>query len=375
MAFTVDVSYNMNILQLGASFHQSLFILSCSKSDSLNSIITLDNRPNNYGHSFSSRSIDHSITDSRAVYFHAQSAKAHLSAYGSDIAMLTLTEITICPLTRSLRALCIKSEARPLLQKIWPKYQPRIITHEMGLLDLEYLRSDKIVVKPNISSGSKGVSICQKDSLTQNILNMASAHSLDGKLVVEEYIPNDGNKYFCEGIMCNSRLYIAVGKSTSLDNSLIWDGSILFTKSNCYSFCGLKYARLIEKLSDSINELLRHLGLDSFAYLPFNIDFFVKGKDIFIIEFAPRPGGNFLHLYLEYLYDIDYAETFIQALGNNVDLPINGSPYLKPGNTPLCIQISTNPKTTEIPEAIFQYPSADMPASTSHLTVSYGTNI
>jgi hypothetical protein len=285
--------------------------------------------------------------------------------------MLSITQISSCPLTRSLKSLCTKSEARPLLQRLWPDHQPRMLSHLQHPIYLDYLRSDKIVVKPNISSGSKGVSICSKDCLTQDILNLASTQSLDGQLVIEEYIPNDGNKYFCEGLKCDSNLYLAFGLSTSLNNDLLWDGSTLFTHVNCTRICGMEYNLLLSKLTRIIGRLIEHLGLQNLSYLPFNIDFFIHDADLYVIEFAPRPGGNFLHLYLEYLYDINYAETFISSFLHNTPLPAYGSPYLKPSRIPISIQIHTQPTPFIAPEQLFRYPLSTMPATESCLIVSH----
>ena len=81
----------MKIIQLGAAFHQSLFIQDCI--DLGYEVTTIDNRPCNYGHNISTNSINRSITDAEEIMDCINFEEDIVSAYGSDIAMLTWAKL------------------------------------------------------------------------------------------------------------------------------------------------------------------------------------------------------------------------------------------------------------------------------------------
>lgn len=358
----------MEVLQLGASFQQSLFIWDCMTYG--HNVHTLDNRPENYGHKISKESINISTTDVDTIRGIITSQDYIISAYGSDISMLTLIDLGDSPLLKALRSLCLKTSARRLFRKIWGSKQPRLITQK-DYQDGIRLDSDIVVVKPNLSSGSKGVTVIPVHSLDMNLVNDVAAISLDAEAIIEEYMPNDGNKYFCEGIKCKNDLMIVFGLSTSSNSNLLWDGSILFTESNCYDFTGLDYVCIRNQLEEKILELLSTLEVSSIQFLSFNIDFFINSNNIVLIEFAPRPGGNFLPLYLEYVYNINYAETVLQSTLADGIIVAGSTHFMRVSSKQaLRINISNSISALNASHSLLVFPLPEMPASSNQLVVS-----
>ena len=304
----------MKIIQLGAAFHQSLFIQDCI--DLGYEVTTIDNRPCNYGHNISTNSINRSITDAEEIMDCINSEEDIVSAYGSDIAMLTWAKLNN---KQNLGILCKKYTARSFLKKCFFNKKSHIQPECYLIENLEELlqkldSEEKVVIKPNISSGSKGVAIIEGKTKAKECYHEAKNYSLDNKVVVEEYVQNNGKKYFCEGLKIKSKVLFAFGLSTSSSKDLKLDGSILFTKGNCKTYTGQEYLEVYKKLEESLRTIFDKLLLRKSDSIAFNVDFYLEEEKIFIIECAPRPGGNFLSLHLEYIYNIDYCKSYLSIV-------------------------------------------------------------
>jgi hypothetical protein len=291
----------MKILQLGGAFHQSFFVEELAANNYF--VECLDNLPNNPGHSYAEKS---SITDIKKIKEILTQDNYIISSYGSDLAELSRNKLVED--NGSHINLLMKYSARLFLQKVLgKKNQPNIKIAELNTT----LSNKSYVVKPNISSGSKNVSIVKSGLNVKEAIKSAQSISLDGLAVIEDYIENDGNKYYCEGIIVNNEIKIVFGCSKSSKNNLIWDGSIQIRKQNICLYNSISYEFIENFLKDCVSKIALEINKSSFA---FNIDFFIRDKEIFIIEFAPRPGGNLLPAVLEHTFGINYSLTYFSIL-------------------------------------------------------------
>lgn len=194
----------MRVLQLGGAFHQSFFIDELSLNNY--HVECLDNIPNNPGHNYAKLSHNISITDIKNIKKVVKKQKFIISSYGSDIAELTRNMIG--GENGKQIKLLKKLSARKLLKKVYAdQKQPKI---KIANLDKQY-NEKYLVIKPNISSGSKGISLISSRKEIEKAIKKAKDCSLDGIAIIEEYINNDGNKYYCEGLLINKKVYLVIG--------------------------------------------------------------------------------------------------------------------------------------------------------------------
>tara|TARA_B100000886_G_scaffold340156_2_gene308195 strand:+ start:565 stop:1647 length:1083 start_codon:yes stop_codon:yes gene_type:complete len=323
------------ILQLGGSFHQSFFIEELIKNDY--HVDCLDNVPDNPGHYYAKNSYNISITDIDKIKKIITNENYIISSYGSDIAEIS-RNILLGETGNHLK-LFEKHSARMFLKKVF-------INQRQPDIKIADFKEDKLknscVIKPNISSGSKGVFIINSSNKIRNAINIARNISKDGVAILEEYINNDGNKYYCEGLIINNNILLVYGCSKSSTQSLTWDGSSQITENNISLYTNMSYKEIFNLLKVCIMKLSKAISKDSFA---FNIDFFINGKEIVIIEFATRPGGNLLPLVLEHSYNINYSLTYLSILKGNPKIIYRKIPFL-PIVTQKAINISISANKT-----------------------------
>jgi len=272
----------LEIYQLGGSVHQVPFI---KYVKSYHQVITIDNRPFNPGHNLSDKYINISILDqSLKDYFSKNNYK--ISSFGSDLAERIRLEII--------------NKKKSTRYKLTSKIDSRKIIMELSeKIDLPYLKNcsindlekKPIVIKPNISSGSKGVSIITKynKKLLSEKIELAKRYSIDGRFQVEECFEGDLTKYYAESYSFADADPIFIwGKSLQRKGTLINDGSIQMGDS-------FDNSEISRHLKNYIKELTNKIGI---KFVPLNIDFFIKKNKIVVIESTPRPGGNCLSLIL-----------------------------------------------------------------------------
>ena len=198
----------MKIIQLGGAFHQSFFIEEIKKFGYI--VYCLDNVPYNPGHFYADNSFNISTTNIKEIKKIISKDKFILSSFGSDLG--ERTRIILTEGDSPKLKLFTKHDSRKLLKKTFQNQnQPNI-----KFASLTEQKSERtLVVKPNISSGSKGVSIIAPNNELFGAIKEAQKISLDNKAVIEEYVINDGKKYYCEGLVINKEIFLVIGFSTS----------------------------------------------------------------------------------------------------------------------------------------------------------------
>ena len=142
-----------------------------------------------------------------------------------------------------------------------------------------------LMVKPADSSGSKGVSKILRIAELENAYNEAVSFSRSGKVIIEEYIERDGYQIDMDCLMV--------------------DGEILFFEPMDqhhdpiapFSPIGISMPSTMEKSRalQAKKECERFLKLMNMQFGLFNIEYiYDKSGRLFILEVAPRAGGNLI---------------------------------------------------------------------------------
>lgn len=180
---------------------------------------------------------------------------------------------------------------------------------------IKTLNTNKVVIKPVDSSGSKGVSICYKFNLTKKLLKKSFDFSKVGEIIIEEYI--DGIEYAVESVCISGNVFpIIITQKGKLENSNGTVANILFT----YEFSQIEYKKII-KLLDEAHRLLGYT--DGVCHTELIKD---KKGEFWIIETAGRGAGfGVSEIFIKSVTGYDYLENSINF---NLGLKILEPPKL-----------------------------------------------
>lgn len=339
---------------MGGAVHQANFLAYLQQNCSQLDLICLDPFHENPGHIFADRSIYSSYTNLGSYVF--SHSNTLISTFGSDNAEYIYLTSSFGEhiIDRDIRLqLLTKSSSRALFSQIIPQnsvsWHEKIESTDHFFESFSNHRSQKIVVKPNISSGSKGVFIVDSDddfNLYRKKLNDSFGISMDNSIHVEPYVPNSGIKYYCEGIYSKGKLYIILGQSIMGGaEGLTPIGSVYLAQLSpemITSDTPPLYANLLKCLKEFFS---KSLISDTF----FNCDFFETfDNNVHLIELSPRPGGNFLPVVFGYIWDINFFDYYYQYL---ITRSIRNIPSTSFSQNPISILVSMN--CSELPSQYF----------------------
>lgn len=162
---------------------------------------------------------------------------------------------------------------------------------------------DMFVVKPDESSGSRGISVFTDETKIGNILRAAEEASRNGKAIIEEYIPLPSHS------VIEGEIFLDHGE-------IIWDGFFQTIRSKSAPMLPMTYVfplRETEEKIDSVKEVLtrvfQSLGIIHGEY---NVElFFTKDRKPFVIEINPRQGGYELPRLVYEHSGIDYYRLLV----------------------------------------------------------------
>ena len=274
--------------------------------------ISIDNIKKNPGHEICNKTFNISTTDKEKVLKIAEDNEiSGIVSFGSDVGLKTqafVAEKMRLPglSQKSAEIFSNKMLFRKVLvdNKITSiKYDSYNKTNLSKSLILEKYNFP-FIVKPVDSSGSKGVHIVRNKNSLKYCLDQAFCFSRSGQIIVEEFIEKKGDQICGDGYILNGKI------------SFIGLGNGLFHKSNNpVPFAEIFPDRLsaIKKLEiiKMSEEILNFIGYGTGV---FNIDCFLdKSGKPFIVEIAPRAGGNFLSKAIQYTYGVNIAEICVES--------------------------------------------------------------
>lgn len=284
-------------------------------------VITTDNVPTNPGHALADACYNVDTTNLQGVLEIAQREKVDgVISPCTDVSVPTAAYISekmglAGPPYESAKILCDKGAFRDfLIDNGLPSPKSHRVTAGSEL-PVEISTERKWVIKPDKSSGSKGIFVLQSPDEYHTRLPESVSFSPTGQGVIEEYI--DGRQGTCEGILVDGKLaatLITDRQTAGLPYVVTSGHSVPSTLS------GAQTAKLLDLLSRIWDMLEIRNG-------PFDCDFVADGDDIYIIEMTPRMGGNSLNTLWRKCYDFDIVEYSVKAAcGDAPALPRLGEP-------------------------------------------------
>ena len=281
-------------------------------------VVTTDNVPTNPGHALADASYQVDTTDLPGVLRLA--IKENISgviAPSTDVAVTTAARVAENlhlpgPSSAAAVLLTQKHAFRDFLKDAGFAC-PRAFLLADGLLPGDGLFDGrKWLVKPNRSSGSKGIFIVDDELEFHSRTAESRSFSIDGMLVLEEFI--EGSQHTCEGILEKGKVVLSL--LTDRDTA-----ALPYTTTIGH--------RVPSRLPDCIQSgalsviesVMARLGVTSG---PFDCDFVADGERIVLIEITPRLGGNSLSRLFKASLGFDLVAYAVKtACGDAFALPGN----------------------------------------------------
>jgi biotin carboxylase len=279
-------------------------------------VVTTDNRPDNPGHLLADRSFGVDTTDTKAVAAIAQAeCVSGIISPCTDVAVPTAAFVAAqlglpgVP----LHAACVltnKGEFRRFLCKQGlPVPQCHVVGREARTPPLDWQNSSWIV-KPDFSSGSKGIFVVRDAEELAARLPESRAFSPSGTVVLEQFI--EGHQATCEGVLANGKVLLSVilDRQTARLPYVVTIGHHLPTRLPLVAsqrFCAV------------FESVCAELGVQDG---PFDCDFVWSQEEVFILEMTPRLGGNSISQLLRIATSFDLVEYAVHhACGVDCLLP------------------------------------------------------
>ncbi len=275
-------------------------------------VVTLDNRPDNPGHRLADKSYDIDTTDMEAVLEAARREGIQgVIAPCTDVAVPTAAYVAERlglkgPSLESTRITCSKTLFRKFLRS---QNQPAPEFLEVncasdppeGLFD-----NREWILKPERSSGSKGVFIVRSKHDLLRRLPETLSFSPDGRGILERYI--HGAQGTCEGFFSRGELAFAciLDRLTAAPPYVTTRGHYL-------------PSTLEPGLGDTLFTRIRHVwSVLGITDGPFDCDFVATPDEVYLLEMSPRMGGNCISDLLHKSLGFDLVEHGIRhAMGED----------------------------------------------------------
>lgn len=172
-----------------------------------------------------------------------------------------------------------------------------------------------VIIKPVDSSGSKGVNRCDTIQDIEKKLENSLSYSRCKRIIVEEYVDKYGYQVAGDGLSINGKLVFRCFANDHFNLKCI-NPFVPISASFPYSLS----EEIQHKIHDEIQRLLTLLEMKNCTY---NFDIRIdKNMNVYLMEVAPRNGGNYIPNIIKYSTGIDLVEYSVKfAMGENVKNP------------------------------------------------------
>jgi len=299
----------IKILFLGASWGQISPIWHLQDSLDIE-IFTVDNQPLNPGHVLAKKSFNISTENTESLRSLVKNQFIdYVLCFASDIGQKSQAIISkelgnfFNPI-ESIEILTNKYLFRDFLNQeaIQTTYFKKIT--ESDLKDSTILASIKsnlpLVSKPILGSGSKGVRFIFED---KDLIKIKDSFAYSDSIILENYIDREGKQICGDGFFQNGKLV-----SFTAGDGLFYEKSQLQVPY-AESFPSTHSNQIIDKVKTKIEKILK---LSGFVRGNINFDVIIHNGEAYIIEVAPRPGGNFIPEVIKRHSGIDLIDAFIK---------------------------------------------------------------
>lgn len=291
-------------------------------------VITCDYLPNNIAHKYSDEYRNVSILDKDAVLSLAKELNIDgIMSFAVDPGVITAAYVADkmgLPQTGPYESICIlqnKDKFRDFLTRNGfnvPKANgfPSIEEALHGMDGFEW----PVIVKPTDSAGSKGVKKVEHPSQLKPALEYAFEHSYSKRVIVEEFIEQEGCSSDTDSFSVNGELKFVSFSAQRFDKH----APNPYTPS-AYSWPSTMTVGQEAELTSEIQRLLKLLNMRTSIY---NIETRVgiNGKP-YIMEVSPRGGGNRLAEMLHFATEVDLITNAVRAAIGDEIIDVEQKPY------------------------------------------------
>ena len=170
-----------------------------------------------------------------------------------------------------------------------------------------------VMAKPVDSSGSKGVGLLEfcDESKLLDAFKFSKFH----KIIIEEYVEKYGYQVAGDGLSINGKLVFSCFANDHFDSKC---ENPFVPISASFPYNMPKFVH--EKIKDEIQKLLTSLKMKTSTY---NFDIRIDNKyNVYLMEVAPRDGGNYIPDVIKYFTGIDLVKySILAAMGHSFDFP------------------------------------------------------
>ena len=315
------MKYTKTLLVLAASRYQLPVIKAAKRS--CYRVITTDNVTANPGHQLADKCYSVDTMDRDGVLELARyEAVDGIIAAATDVAVPTQAYAAqqlglTGPPFESASILCDKLAFRQYLKRHGFPTPMVIACSKESELTAPMFADGPYVLKPDRSSGSKGVFIVHSKQDFQRYLPETLRFSAGGKALLETYI--DGYQGTVEGVIEAGEMELAffLDRQTWVPPYVTTVGHRLPTRLQ---------RRLKSLVQEQLRELWRLFGV---TQGPFDCDFVATEDEVYILEMSPRIGGNSISRLLRMASGFDLDEYGVRRACNDPS-PVPTSLTLRP---------------------------------------------
>lgn len=323
----MSVKKNKTLLLLGGSAQQTAAINTAKRMGLFT--VLCDYLPDNPGQHYADKFYQVSTTDKEAVLKVAE--REHIDgilAYASDPAAPTaayVAEKLGLPGSpyESVDILCNKDKFRKFLADHC-FHTPAAEGYESIDVALDDIQAERfrfpLIVKPVDSSGSKGVSRVDDFTEAKDRLSYALSFSRAKRIIVEEYVEKLGYQIAGDGLSIDGKLVFRYFANDHFDPKCI-NPFVPVSASFPYNMP----AEVQDKVHAEIQRLISLLHMGTTTY---NFDLRIdKDYNVYLMEVAPRDGGNYIPDIIRYATGVDLVECSVKAaVGEPIDTRQFGEP-------------------------------------------------
>lgn len=171
-----------------------------------------------------------------------------------------------------------------------------------------------VIVKPVDSSGSKGVSKIDSIDEANDKLDYAMSFSRSKKIIIEEFVEKFGYQIAGDGLSVNGKLVFRYFANDHFDEKCV-NPFVPISASFPYNMP----QEVQDKIHGEIQRLLDLLHMQTTTY---NFDMRIdKDYNVYLMEVAPRDGGNYIPDVIKYATGIDLVECSVKAaMGEKIEI-------------------------------------------------------
>lgn len=171
-----------------------------------------------------------------------------------------------------------------------------------------------IIVKPVDSSGSKGVSLIDDVDKAEKKLKYAMTFSRGKRIIVEEYVEKYGYQIAGDGLSVDGKLMFRYFANDHFNPKCV-NPFVPISASFPYNMPSW----VQDKVHAEIQRLLTLLHMQTATY---NFDMRIdKDYNVYLMEVAPRDGGNYIPDVIRYATGVDLVECSVKAaMGDTIKI-------------------------------------------------------